>query len=158
MSAQAQTSRRLFLAAGSASAVFGALAKAAAGPSPASPVFGLRAQAAYIPAPGDDPIFGAIKRHADAWWALYRHEDIIEKVMFNRPMTETERALADAVDVEEREALDTLLETTPTTALGIRAALEHFQKFDETGLGDNLTAFLEALLRSPALGDLEALS
>lgn len=158
MTAQSQASRRLFLAAGSASAVFGALAKAAAGPSPARPVFGLRAQAAYIPTPGDDPIFGAIKRHADAWWALYRHEDVVEKAMFGHPMTEAERTLADAVDAEEREALEDFLGTTPQTAAGIRAALEHIQWFDETGLPDNLAAFLDALLRSPALGDLGAQS
>jgi hypothetical protein len=122
------------------------------------PVFGLRAQAAYTPTAGDDPIFAAIKRHADAWWALWRHEDVVEKAIFGRPMTETERALADEVDAEERESLEALLGTTPQTAVGIRAALEHIKRLDETGLPDNLAAFLEALLRSPALGDLGAQS
>ena len=153
MKAQPQTSRRLFLAAGSASAVFAALAQAAAAAPLASPIFGMRAQAAYSPTPGDDPIFAAIKRHADAWYALWRHEDVIEKAIFNHPMTEAERALADAIDVEETEALEAFLGTAPTTAPGIRAALEHIQRFDETGLPDNLAAFLEALLRSPVLAD-----
>jgi hypothetical protein len=139
--------------AGLAAAPIGALAQAAAAAPLASPIFGLREQAAYSPTPGDDPIFAAIKRHADAWYALWRHEDVIEKAIFDRPMTETERALADAVSAEEDEALEALLGTAPTTAAGVRAALEHIQRFDETGLPDNLAAFLEALLRSPVLTD-----
>ncbi len=155
MSPESKTSRRAIIAGLAASPVAGLAAVAAQTPTP---VFGMCAQAAYIPTPGDDPIFAAIKRHADAWYGLLRHEDIIEKAIFNRPMTETERALADAIDAEEQEALEALLGTAPTTAVGIRAALEYIQKFDETGLPDNMAAFVEALLRSPALGDLGARS
>jgi hypothetical protein len=157
MTAQSQANRRLFLAAGSASAVFGALAKAAAGPSPANPVFGLRAQAAYTPTAGDDPIFAAIERHETAevrYCAACNLTDEVAARNEQRVITAEDHAEFDAAQRNSDEALDVFLATAPTTRAGVRAFLRHC--IDQDSVEEFLAEALETLLDSPVLADLEA--
>lgn len=140
MPAQSHASRRLFLAAGSAATVFGALSQAAA-----------------VAVTDDDPIFTAIDRHRFAWRALSQANDGICPVLakeHDRKVSKADQVLYAAADKEESEALDALLGTAPTSKAGIRAAIEYLSEFDVTGFPDNLAAFHVSLLRSPVLADL----
>jgi hypothetical protein len=111
MTAQSQTSRRLFLAAGSASAVFGALAQAAAA------------------APADaDPIFAAIERHEAAevrYCAACNLTDDVAARQDGRAVTEADAAEFDEAVHAYDEALSVFLMTPPTTVAGLRAFLRH---------------------------------
>jgi hypothetical protein len=134
MCAEHQTSRRLFLAAGSASAVFGALAQAAA----ASTMV-------------DDPIFAAIERHRAAWRALSTAQDIFDEALQNGTSTEDVRERCSVADEEEFEALNALSGTSPTTKEGLRAALEYMSYYYRDGVSEETAVFCASLLRSPVL-------
>jgi len=142
MTAQSQTSRRLFLAAGSASAVFGSLAHATAA------------------APADaDPIFAAIERHETAevrYCAACNLTDEVAARIEQRAITDEDHAEFDAASRNSDEALDAFLETAPTTVAGVRAFLRHC--IDQDSVEEFLTEALETLLDSPVLADLEARS
>jgi hypothetical protein len=142
MTAQSQTSRRLFLAAGSASAVFGALAQATAA------------------APADaDPIFAAIERHEAAevrYCAACNLTDDVAARIEQRVITDEDHAEFDAASRNSDEALDAFLETAPTTVAGVRAFLRHC--IDQDSVEEFLANALETLLDSPVLADLEAQS
>ncbi|MFO1126346.1 MAG: hypothetical protein U1E25_14450 [Methylocystis sp.] len=142
MSTERQTSRRLFLAAGSASAVFGALAKAAAGSMPA-----------------DDPIFEAIDRHKAAearYSAACALTDEVAAERQCRVVTAADVAEFDGADRACDEALSEFLMTAPTTIAGARTFLRHC--IDEAYVEEFLTQALETLLRCSVLADREALS
>jgi len=142
MYAQPQTSRRLFLAAGSASAVFGALAQAAAASATA-----------------DDPIFAAIERHKAAevrFNAACGLTDEMAARNERRIITTADHAEFEAAERGCDEAVDAFLTTVPTTIAGVGACLRHC--VDEESIGQFIDEALETLLRSPVLSDLEARS
>jgi hypothetical protein len=138
MSDQAQTSRRLFLAAGSASAVFGALAQATAA------------------APADaDPIFAAIERHKAAearYDAACGLTDEVAARCEGRAITPADHREFDAASESADDALRGFIETTPATLAGVRGFLRHC--IDEESLKDySIYEALETLLHSPVLAD-----
>lgn len=122
MSTENQTSRRLFLAAGSASAVFGALAQAAASTACEA-----------------DPILDALARHKAAF-------DHLENVCGS----DDQAAVALALD-DEADALGELIETPPETRDGARAALEWFLRYVKGGGEIDVESFVATLLDSPVL-------
>ncbi len=142
MSAQSQTSRRLFLAAGSAATVFGALAQAVAkGPMNA------------------DPIFAAIERHEAAevrYCAACSLTDEAAAEHEARVVTAADHGEFAAAQLNSDDALDAFLSAPPMTVAGVRAFLRHC--INEESLEQFLDEALETLLRSPALTDLEARS
>ncbi|MBM3553812.1 MAG: hypothetical protein FJX45_19250 [Alphaproteobacteria bacterium] len=134
MTAQSNASRRLFLAAGSASAVFGALAQAAATSSP-----------------GDDPIFAVIARHKAAearFSAACGLTDDVAAREERRAITKQDRAEFDAAERELDAAWDSFVVTSPTSIAGLRAFLQHC--VDQDSAGPTAEA-LEVLLTSPVL-------
>ncbi len=134
MSTENETSRRLFLAAGSASAVFGALAQAAAASAPA-----------------DDPIFAAIERHEAAearFSAACGLTDDVAARMERRIISSQDRAAFAAAERETDEAWDNFIVTSPTTIAGLRAFIQHCVNEDSAGV---LAEPLEVLLTSPIL-------
>jgi hypothetical protein len=111
MAAQPHASRRLFLAAGSASAVFGALAEAAAASTPP-----------------DDPTFAAIELHKAAearYSAACKLTDDVAARQEGRVVTAADAAEFDEADHAYDEALSVFLMTPPTTVAGLRAFLRH---------------------------------
>ncbi|MBM3654589.1 MAG: hypothetical protein FJX06_17505 [Alphaproteobacteria bacterium] len=134
MSAQSNASRRLFLAAGSAATVFGALAQAAAASAPA-----------------DDPIFAAIERHQAAesrFGAACAMTDDVAAREERRVITGEDRAEFDAAERETNAAWDAFIVTSPTTISGVRAFLQHC--IDQDSAGPTAEA-LEVLIASPIL-------
>ena len=106
MSETAKPSRRLFLAAGPAAAVFGALALSAALPSV-------------------DPIFAAIERHKAAWDAFGEAGPAADNILAKqqgRVVTQSDCDALDAASEFEREVFGEMLDTSPTTLPGLRAA------------------------------------
>jgi hypothetical protein len=144
MTAQSQTSRRLFLAAGSASAVFGALAQAT------------------VAAPADaDPIFAAIDRHKVAERAFLVTCNLTDEVQAEREgreVTEADHAAWDSARDVEEAALQALIETAPTSKAGARAAIEWLAHYDRGCEPRHVGQFAMTLLSSPVLADLEARS
>jgi hypothetical protein len=132
MSESAKPSRRLFLAAGPASAVFAALGVAAAFPAL-------------------DPIFSAIERHKAAWSAFLETVDPLDNVEGEQEGTKEEAAYTAASDAAD-EALEAFLATPPATLAGVRAALEYVVEVDSGSLPDNGGRIAETLLRSPLFG------
>ncbi|MFO1126394.1 MAG: hypothetical protein U1E25_14695 [Methylocystis sp.] len=135
MSTESQTSRRLFLAAGSASAVFGALAQAAAASSS-----------------GDDPIFAAIARHKAAearFNAACGLTDDVAARKERRTITSEDHAEFVAAERETDDAWHNFIVTSPTTIAGVRAFIQHCVDQDSAGV---LAEPLEVLLASPLLG------
>jgi hypothetical protein len=112
-------SRRLFLAAGSATAVFGALSVAAA-----------QEQA---------PVFAAIERLKTAWAVFSGASDL----------TEDEKEAFALAEAEWSDAEEALLSTTPTTLAGAHAAIAYLVKYDEGCTGETSGSFLPVLLASP---------
>lgn len=128
-------SRRVFLAAGSAVAVFGALGAAVADEASSA-----------------DPIFAAIERHRTAearYCAACGLTDEVAADRQGRTIAAADHAEFDAADSAEREARDALLATAPQTPSGARAAIRYC--IDVDGLEQYLSAFLETLLKSPLL-------
>jgi hypothetical protein len=136
MSETAKPSRRLFLAAGPAAAVFGALALSAGIPSV-------------------DPIFAAIERHKmalDAFCATLNPVDEIWAEQHGREITRADEDAYEAARAVEEGALDGLFSTPPTTLPGMRAVLEHVMRSDECCDG----RIAETLLKSPLLAGMSA--
>lgn len=123
-------SRRLFIAAGPASAVFAALGVAAA-----IPVL--------------DPVFAAIERHKSAWDAFDAACSLTDNALARqqgREVTKADEAAFERANVAEQEALDGLMSTSPTTLAGMRAALEYAKPDD-----DSCIRVVATLLASPLL-------
>jgi len=144
MSERNQTSRRLFIAAGSAATVFGALSQAAA-----------------KAITDDDPIFAALERHKAAERAFIRTCDLTDEVRASqegREVTEDDEAAWDSAREAEEAALQALIETAPTSKAGARAAIEWLAHYDRGYAFRHVGQFAVSLLRSPILADLEAQS
>ncbi|PPD16941.1 MAG: hypothetical protein CTY30_07995 [Methylocystis sp.] len=144
MPAQSHASRRLFLAAGSAATVFGALAQAAG----AAPTQG-------------DPIFAALERHKAAERAFIRTCDLTDEVRAadeGREVTEADEAAWDSARELEEAALQALVDTAPTSKAGARAAIEWLAHYDRGCDLRHVGQFAMTLLRSPVLADVEAQS
>lgn len=143
MTAQSQSSRRLFLAAGSASAVFGALTQASAVPADA------------------DPIFAAIERHKAAERAFLVTCNLTDEVQAEREgrvVTDADEAAWDSARDVEEAALQALIETAPTSKAGARAAIEWLAHYDRGYAFRHVGQFAMTLLRSPVLANLEGRS
>jgi hypothetical protein len=119
MSETAKPSRRLFLAAGPAAAVFGAL------------------EAVATPA---DPVFAAIERHKAAWAAF---------VEATCDLTLSELYAYRQAHDEDTEALEDFLATPATTMAGLRAALVYVIEIDRDCMSDNGGRIAPTLLQSP---------
>ncbi|PWB90679.1 hypothetical protein C5688_09140 [Methylocystis sp. MitZ-2018] len=144
MTAQPQTSRRLFLAAGSAATVFGALSQAAG----AAPTQG-------------DPIFAALERHRAAERKFIRACDLTDQVRAEeegRLVTEADEATWDSALEIEKAALQALVDTAPTSKAGARAAIEWLAYYERGCEPRHAGQFAMTLLRSPVLADLEVQS
>jgi hypothetical protein len=142
MTAQSQTSRRLFLAAGSAATVFGALTQAVAQ---------TRVET--------DPIFAAIERHKAAevrYCAACNLTDEVAAQNEDRVVTAEDHAEFTAAQLNSDDALDAFLSTPPMTVAGVRAFLRHC--VDEESIEHFVDEALETLLRSPVLTDVAARS
>lgn len=139
MTAQSHTSRRLFLAAGSASAVFGALTQAVA------------------QSPKDaDPIFAAIERHKAAearYCAACAITDEVAAQNEDRVVTAEDHAEFTAAQINSDDALHAFLSAPPMTVAGVRAFLRHC--IDEEPIEQFVGEALETLLCSPILADCE---
>ena len=135
MSETAKPSRRLFLAAGPAAAVFGALALSAALPSV-------------------DPIFAAIERHKAAWDAFGEAGPAADNILAKqqgRVVTQADCDALDAASELEREVFGEMLNTSPTTLPGLRAAVEHLAEIERGCVPEASGYFLFKLLKSPLL-------
>ncbi len=142
MPPQSQTSRRLFIATGSASAVFGALAQAAG----AAPTQG-------------DPIFAALERHKAAERAFIRTCDLTDRVRAEqegREVTEADEAAWDLARGVEEAAVQALIETAPTSKAGARAAIEWLAYYDRGYEFRHVGQFAMTPLLSPVLADMDA--
>jgi hypothetical protein len=137
MPAQGQTSRRLFLDAGSAAAVFATVKHAAGGAGPV------------------DPIFAAIERHKAAWAAFREACDLTDEVRADhegREVTEADEAAYEVCNKAEQEALDALFALPPITLAGMRAAIQWIVEYD-CGCMETASDFLPTLLDSPLLAE-----
>lgn len=144
MPTQSQTSRRLFLAAGSAATVFSALSQAAA-----------------MAVTDDDPIFAALERHNAAERAFIRTCDLTDEVRAEeegRIVTVADEAAKDSAREVEEAALQALIDTAPTSKAGARAAIEWLAHYDRGCELRHVGQFAMTLLRSPVLADLEVQS
>jgi hypothetical protein len=127
-------SRRVFLAAGPAAAVFASLSAAA------------RAEAL-----SSDPIFPAIARHEAEearYCAASTLTDEVVAEQEGRAITLADEAEFDAASAANDSALEALLATPPATKAGARAGLDYFMSLDD---GHHLGDFAEALRDSPIL-------
>jgi len=127
-------SRRLFLAAGSASAVFGALSAAAQ---------------------ECDSIFAAIERHKTAARAFEAACSLVDDVAAEeegRKVTAEDEAAHVAARDADEAALFAMLSTVPTSRSGARAVIQYVASIDWHG--EKLRALAASLAASPALADL----
>ena len=130
-----KTSRRLFLAAGSATAVFGALATAAE--------------------QEHDPIFAAMERLKTAWAAYSDSCDLTDNVAREEKgetVSEADEAIHELARAEWDEAEAAFVATIPTTLAGARAAIAYLIKYDDGCVPDVSGSFLPSLLASPIFG------
>ena len=137
MSETAKPSRRLFLAAGPAAAVFGALDIAAT--APVRPDLTL----------DHEPILAAIARHQAAEVAFtdtLRPVDRVAARLEGREVTQADTQAFEAAHAAEEEAIEALLETVPLTWLGVRCALAYLVEMQD---GYHLRDFIPTLLESP---------
>jgi hypothetical protein len=129
------SSRRLFLAAGTAAALCASLKGAAA--------------------LGVDPIFAAIKHHNEAWRAFddtcSRADNALARNE-GREVTEADKAAVEAVNAAEQSAFEDLITLSPVTVPGMRAAINYFTEFETDCIPGATDKFLTALLASPVLG------
>jgi len=139
------SSRRLFLAAGTAAAVCATL-KTAVG-------------IAYAGAQPVDPIFAAIERHKTAWRAFSDACGLTDEVLAEeegREVTEADEAAHNAAEEAERDAFYEAIGMAPVTVAGMRALLEYAIELEDGG-GEVLWIDLGAtLLKSPVLRDGDA--
>jgi hypothetical protein len=101
-----------------------------------------------------DPIFAAIERHSAAWRAVERLSpaiDVVAAMREGREITQADWGASEHGSAMEEQALDTLLNTAPTTAAGVRAALQYLLGYDDGRLPDNIGQFLVTVLKSPLL-------
>jgi hypothetical protein len=127
-------SRRVFLAAGPAAAVFASLSAAA------------RAEAL-----SSDPIFAAIARHEATearYCAACKLTDEVAAEQEGRAIAPADEAEFEAAEAANDSALEALLATPPTTTAGARAGLDYFIDLDR---GLHLADFAEALRDSQIL-------
>ena len=101
-----------------------------------------------------DPIFAAIERHSAAWAIVATMAPTIDQVAAMRKGREVAQVDWDAYErasALEEAALNILLNTAPTTAAGMRAAIQYLFGYDDGRLPDNIGQFLVSLLKSPLL-------
>jgi hypothetical protein len=99
-----------------------------------------------------DPIFAAIERHKPAWatvGALSPTVDDVAAMREGREITQADREASERASVMEEHALNALLNTTPTTAAGMRTAIQYLVGYDDGRLPDNIGRFMVTLLKSP---------
>ncbi|ULO22987.1 hypothetical protein [Methylocystis sp. SB2] len=126
----------------------------------AAPVAALPAIASEIPA-DSDPIFAALERHKAAERAFIRTCDLTDDVRAEqegRIVTEADEAAWDSAREVEEAALQTLVDTAPTSKAGARAAIEWLADYDRGYELRHVGQFAMTLLRSPVLADQEARS
>jgi hypothetical protein len=129
--------RRLFLAAGPAAAVFGALGAAAAAPAMADLTL------------DQEPILAAIARHKAAEAALTVTLNPVDEVyarLHGREITQADLDAHEAASAGEEAAGEDLLETVPVSWLGVQCALAYLAEFED---GFHLRDFIPTLLESP---------
>jgi hypothetical protein len=122
-------------------AALGALAGALATPT-------ITLFAAALP----DPIFAAIERHKAAWaavGAMTRAVDEVAAIREGREITQADWDASERGSAMEEHALNAILNTAPTTAPGMRAAIQYLVGYDDGRLPDNIGKFLVTLLKSP---------
>lgn len=101
-----------------------------------------------------DPIFAAIERHQAAWRAFLPMCDLTDEVLAKakgRVVTEADEAAWEAACDVEEAALERLIETTPTSKAGARAAIEWLAYYDRGCEPRRLGLFAMTLLLSPVL-------
>ncbi len=120
---------------------------------------GVLASAPAIPKIGDiaalpDRIFAAIERHSDGWIAVGSMSPTIDDVAAmqeGREINQADWEASEHASSTEEQALDILLNKTPTTAAGVRAAIQYLFGYDHGRPPDNTTQFLLTLLKCPFL-------
>ena len=134
------SSRRLFLAAGTAAAVFATVKTAAAA----------------LTGAGVDPIFAAIERYKELFRIfcyLGARTDKVAARAEGREVTEADKEALAAASAAETAAADELIATPPVTIAGMRAAIEHIVEYDEGCEPVASACFLATLLESPLFAD-----
>lgn len=132
----AMNSRRVFLAAGPAAAVFASLSAAA------------RAEAL-----SSDPIFAAIARHEATESRFCVASMLTDEVVAeheNRAITPADEAEFEAALRANDSALEALLATPPATKAGARAGLDYLVNLED---GEALGSFAKALRDLRILAD-----
>ena len=127
-----KTSRRLFLAAGSATAVFGALATAAAQEA--------------------DPIYAAMERLKTTFQAFVDASDLTDDIAREQKgetVSEADKEIFEFAMAEWNEAEDAFIATIPTTLAGARAAIAYLVEYDKDCVPENSGRFLRTLVASP---------
>jgi hypothetical protein len=101
-----------------------------------------------------DPIFAAIERHSAAWRVVERLSptiDVVAAMREGREITQADCEASERGSAMEEQALNLLLNTAPTTAAGMRAAIQYLFCYDDGRLPDNIGQFLVTVLKSPLL-------
>lgn len=99
-----------------------------------------------------DPIFAAIERHRSTWAAVEAMAPIVDEVAAireDREITQADWEASERGSAMEEQALNALLIIAPTTAAGMRAAIQCLVGYDDGRLPENIGQFLATLLKSP---------
>jgi hypothetical protein len=99
-----------------------------------------------------DPIFAAIERHRSTWAAVEAMAPIVDEVAAmrkGRKVTQADWEASERASAMDEQALNLLLNTAPTTAAGMRAAIQYLFGYDDGRLPENIGQFLVSLLKSP---------
>ena len=129
MSAESRVTRR---------AALGALAGASIFP-----------QISDIVAEQADPVIAVLQRHKAVWVAADAPSPSVDDVLAKRKgrkASQVDRDAHERASSREAEALDELLATPPTTAAGLRAAIEHLVSFDDGCLSESARPLLATFL------------
>jgi len=98
-----------------------------------------------------DPIFAAIGQHKARNAAFLVAICLTDQVVADREgrtVTEDDERVYNLASSKERESLAMIVETVPTTAVGIRAAIEYVAALDDF---ETLADFTKTFLKSPVL-------
>jgi hypothetical protein len=99
-----------------------------------------------------NPIFAALERHRAAWDAVLATADPADEVLAwqeGRTVSEADEAANDA----ENAAKEALMNTTPLTLAGVKAAIAHFVAWDEGCIPETSGEYMSTLLRSPVFSN-----
>jgi len=149
--------RRLFLAAGPATAVFAALAQTKDSPPSPEPTPAPVADVSAIG--GDDPFFAAIERHKRARADLNAVCGLTDEVLAEqegRRITEADEAIYERASEVECGALRSLAATAPSTLKGLLAGLVYLTQYAPEE--DSLETFIRTAAASQLLAGNGALS